>query len=106
MLAKERKGIAFQDNITEAVPDLIFVVSAFNNSWNENFPDPCFDAPSHGMRPACGAIESARLMLLSRSGRFPHGLANGSDLVGRNATFREFSAAVGVFGDPIYAWAG
>jgi choline dehydrogenase-like flavoprotein len=55
---------------------------------------------------ACGAIESARLMLLSRSGRFPHGLANGSDLVGRNATFHEFSAAVGVFEDPIYAWAG
>jgi choline dehydrogenase-like flavoprotein len=55
---------------------------------------------------SCGAIESARLMLLSRSGRFPHGLANGSDLVGRNATFHEFSAAVGVFEDPIYAWAG
>jgi choline dehydrogenase-like flavoprotein len=55
---------------------------------------------------ACGAIESARLMLLSRSGRFPHGLANGSDLVGRNATFHEFSAAVGVFEEPIYAWAG
>jgi choline dehydrogenase-like flavoprotein len=55
---------------------------------------------------SCGAIESARLMLLSHSGRFPHGLANGSDLVGRNATFHEFSAAVGVFEEPIYAWAG
>ena len=55
---------------------------------------------------SCGAIESARLLLLSRSGRFPRGLANGSDLVGRNATFHEFSAAVGVFEDPIYAWAG
>jgi choline dehydrogenase-like flavoprotein len=54
----------------------------------------------------CGAIESARLLLLSRSSRFPHGLANGSDLVGRNATFHEYSAAVGVFEDPIYAWAG
>ena len=54
----------------------------------------------------CGAVESARLLLLSRSGRFPRGLANGSDLVGRNATFHEYSAAVGVFEDPIYAWAG
>jgi choline dehydrogenase-like flavoprotein len=54
----------------------------------------------------CGAIESARLLLLSRSSRFPRGLANGSDLVGRNATFHEYSAAVGVFDDPIYAWAG
>jgi choline dehydrogenase-like flavoprotein len=55
---------------------------------------------------ACGAVESARLMLLSRSRRFPHGLANDTDLVGRNATYHEYSAAVGVFEDPIYAWAG
>ena len=45
-------------------------------------------------------------MLLSQSGRFPNGLANGSDLVGRNVTFHEYSAAVGTFDDPIYAWAG
>lgn len=55
---------------------------------------------------ACGAVETARLLLLSRSARFPTGLANGSDLVGRNATFHEYSAAIGVFDDPIYAWAG
>jgi choline dehydrogenase-like flavoprotein len=55
---------------------------------------------------ACGAVESARLLLLSHSGRFPNGLANGSDLVGRNVTFHEYSAAVGLFDDPIHAWAG
>jgi choline dehydrogenase-like flavoprotein len=55
---------------------------------------------------ACGAVETARLMLLSKSGRFPNGIANGSDLVGRNVTFHEYSAAVGLFDDPIYAWAG
>jgi choline dehydrogenase-like flavoprotein len=55
---------------------------------------------------ACGAVETARLMLLSRSGPFPNGLANSSDLVGRYATYHEYSAAVGVFDDPIYAWAG
>jgi len=55
---------------------------------------------------ACGAIETARLMLLSRSGRFPTGIANGSDMVGRNLTLHEYSAAIGVFEDPIYAWAG
>jgi choline dehydrogenase-like flavoprotein len=54
----------------------------------------------------CGAVESARLLLLSNSARFPNGLANGSDMVGRNATFHEYSAAIGVFDDPIYAWAG
>ena len=55
---------------------------------------------------ACGAVETARLLLLSKSGRFPQGLANSSDLVGRNVTFHEYSAAVGLFDDPIYAWAG
>jgi choline dehydrogenase-like flavoprotein len=55
---------------------------------------------------ACGAIESARLLLLSRSSRFPNGLANGSGVVGRNATFHEYSAAVGAFEDPVYGWAG
>ena len=35
----------------------------------------------------CSAIESARLLLLSRSFRFPDGLANGSGLVGRHLQF-------------------
>jgi choline dehydrogenase-like flavoprotein len=55
---------------------------------------------------ACGAVESARLLLMSASRRFQNGLANGNDLIGRNATFHEYSAAAGVFDDPIYAWAG
>jgi choline dehydrogenase-like flavoprotein len=33
---------------------------------------------------AAHAVESARLLLLSESSRFPHGLANGSGMVGRN----------------------
>ena len=35
----------------------------------------------------CSAIESARLLLLSRSPLFPDGLANGTGLVGRNLQF-------------------
>lgn len=55
-----------------------------------------------------GAIESARLMLLSRSRRFPDGLANGSGQVGRNATFHEYLFALGLFDDeePIYGFPG
>ena len=55
---------------------------------------------------ACGAVETARLMLMSTSGRFPNGLANTNDLVGRNVTFHEYSASVATFDDPVYAWAG
>ncbi len=36
---------------------------------------------------AASAVESARLLLLSRSPRFPDGLANGSGLVGRHLQF-------------------
>jgi choline dehydrogenase-like flavoprotein len=39
----------------------------------------------------CSAIESARLLLLSQSARFPDGLANGSGQVGRNLQFHAFS---------------
>ena len=58
---------------------------------------------------ACAAIESARLLLLSRSSRFPDGLANSSGQVGCNLTLHEYTAAIGVFDEqhePIYGWAG
>jgi choline dehydrogenase-like flavoprotein len=57
-----------------------------------------------------GAIESARLMLMSKSPRFPDGLANGSGLVGKNATFHEYLFAVGLFDkdidEPLNGFAG
>lgn len=46
---------------------------------------------------ALGAIESARLMLMSTSPQHPNGLANESGLVGKNATFHEYLFAVGLF---------
>lgn len=39
----------------------------------------------------CSAVESARLLLLSKSARFPNGLANSSGQVGRNLQFHGFS---------------
>jgi choline dehydrogenase-like flavoprotein len=55
-----------------------------------------------------GAVESARLMLLSTSRLFPDGLANSSGQVGRNATFHEYLFAVGLFNDeqPLYGFPG
>lgn len=48
---------------------------------------------------ACGAIESARLWLLS-------GLPNGSGQVGRNLTLHEFSCALATFQEPTLGWMG
>jgi choline dehydrogenase-like flavoprotein len=57
-----------------------------------------------------GAIESARLLQLSRSAQHPDGLANSSGQVGRNATFHEMMMTTGLFDravhDPLYGYSG
>ncbi len=59
---------------------------------------------------AQGAIESARLLLLSASSGHRDGLANSSGLVGKNATFHEYLFAVGLFDrrvdEPLKPYAG
>ena len=57
-----------------------------------------------------GAIESARLMLMSTSPAHPDGIGNSSGQVGKNATFHEYLFAVGLFDqeidDPLHGWTG
>src|SRR5436305_1578548 len=55
---------------------------------------------------AGSAIETARLLLMSATPAHPHGLANGSDQVGRNLMFHFFTLGVGFFGDDLHAWRG
>lgn len=54
---------------------------------------------------ACTAVESARLLLLSTSSRFPSGLGNGNGLVGKHLVFSGTGIARGRFyhprGEPI-----
>jgi choline dehydrogenase-like flavoprotein len=58
----------------------------------------------------CGAIETARLLLMSRSPQFPDGLANSSGLVGRHAMFHEYIGGFGLFDKethpPLEQWTG
>jgi choline dehydrogenase-like flavoprotein len=57
-----------------------------------------------------GAIETTRLLQLSKSANHADGLANSSGLLGANATFHEYLFAIGLFDkevvDPLYPWAG
>ena len=46
---------------------------------------------------AASAVESARLLLMSASNRFPHGLANSNGLVGKNLTFSTFGKGTAAF---------
>lgn len=48
----------------------------------------------------CSAVESARLLLLSKSDRFPNGLANENGLVGKNLQFHAVTMGQGLIDDP------
>jgi choline dehydrogenase-like flavoprotein len=48
---------------------------------------------------ACGAANTAKLLLLSANDRHPNGLANGSDQVGRNYMFHNCSAVLALSKD-------
>lgn len=49
---------------------------------------------------SAGAINSAALLLESKSEKFPNGLANSSDQVGRNYMFHQNSALVALYTEP------
>jgi choline dehydrogenase-like flavoprotein len=51
-------------------------------------------------------LGTPRLLLLSRSSRFPNGLANSSGLVGKNLMVHVQSFAVGRFDNPVDDWQG
>jgi choline dehydrogenase-like flavoprotein len=55
---------------------------------------------------AAGAVGTPHLLLLSTSGSFPQGLANGSGLVGRNFQFHHHPAAIGVFDKDLRGYTG
>lgn len=55
---------------------------------------------------AGNAIETARLLLLSTSSKFPQGLANSGGQVGRNYCHQITGFVWGIFEKPVYSWRG
>ena len=55
---------------------------------------------------ACNSVETPRLLLLSESARFPHGLANSSDQVGRNFCHHVAGFIWGAFEKPVHFYRG
>ena len=55
---------------------------------------------------SAGSIGTPHLLLLSRSGSFPGGLANGSDQVGRHLSFHHHPVAQGLFDDDLRSYTG
>jgi choline dehydrogenase-like flavoprotein len=52
------------------------------------------------------AIGTARLLLLSKSPKFPDGLANSSGLVGKNLMLHPYASVEGHFDEPLESWLG
>src|ERR1700723_259335 len=55
---------------------------------------------------ACNAIGTARILLNSASARFPNGLANSSDLVGRKLMFHPYARIAGYFDEELDGYRG
>ncbi|WP_062210008.1 GMC family oxidoreductase [Demequina oxidasica] len=55
---------------------------------------------------AAGAIESARLLLASRSAREPSGIGNGHDQVGRHLQGHVYGGALGIFDEDVNDFVG
>ena len=55
---------------------------------------------------ACNSVETPRLLLNSESAKYPHGLANSSDQVGRNYCHHVGAFVWGFFDKPVYSWRG
>jgi choline dehydrogenase-like flavoprotein len=55
---------------------------------------------------AANGLGTARLMLLSRSKRFPNGIANDTDLVGRRLMHHPTGMVMGTFADPVEGYKG
>ncbi|MCS7043914.1 MAG: GMC family oxidoreductase [Bryobacteraceae bacterium] len=61
-----------------------------------------WEQPARYIVVSCGAIESARLLLNSRSRLFPQGLGNRFDWVGRNLQGHTYTGANGLFEEIVY----
>ena len=54
----------------------------------------------------CNGVGTPRLLLLSKSAKFPDGLANSSGLVGKNLMMHPYAAVTGYFDEPLESWLG
>lgn len=55
---------------------------------------------------AANGVGTARLLLMSKSARFPDGLANSSGMVGKNLMLHPYSIVQGTFDENVESWMG
>ena len=62
--------------------------------WSSSATAARSDTPADVVVVACGAANTAKLLLQSANDKHPNGLANGSDQVGRNYMFHDSTAVL------------
>lgn len=62
--------------------------------------------PARAVVLCANGVGTARLLLLSANDRHPNGLANSSDMVGRNLTLHPNCTALGFYEDELESWRG
>lgn len=68
----------------------------------ENEAATPYEFPADVIIIAAGAIESARLLLLSRDARYPDGVGNHGGWVGQGLTFHHIWSSGLIFDEPLY----
>ncbi len=87
--------------VTEAIVARVHVDSRGHAMGVSYFVDDrCVEARASTVVVSCGAIESARLLLNSATERYPQGLGNAHDTVGRNLQGHYYPGAIGLMPEP------
>ena len=95
-----RAGVELRTNcrvseVTVGEDDMATGVVYFDDAGEERFQ------PAEVVILACNGVGTPRLLLNSKSNRFPEGLANRSGLVGRNLMLHPWGHVSGVFDEPL-----
>ena len=95
MLAVESEGVTLEENITVVALDLEFVVGAFTDAGNEDFPDSAADEFAHDVHAAIPVVEvsnDANALCI----RCPHAEGRASHTVNRRQMRSEFVVEIPV----------
>lgn len=105
-MASGRLLVAAQTVADRIVTDIGGRVTGVSLIWEDADGRHFANVTADNVVLSAGAIESARLMLLSASKKEPDGLGNNSGLVGRNLQGHTYPTAFGLFDDEVYARKG
>lgn len=105
-LATDNLSIVAETTVERVVTDAKGQVKGVLLGWNEDGATKRQYIGADIVVLSAGAVETARLLLLSANERNPHGLGNTSGHVGRHLQGHTYPTAFGLFDEEVYAQRG